>query len=169
MNDTIVLFSSSRKNGNTAKLLSSVASRVDVDILDLSEYNIGEYDYEHKNSDDDFLPLMHKVLDYEKIIFASPVYWYSVTPTMKKFLDRISDLLDVPELLPAGRRLRGKTAFVLCSSISTEVSSSFIGMFEETFNYLGMSYGGCLHADCADEYRAEVYDDDALRFVASLA
>ena len=165
MNDTIVLFSSGRRNGNTQKLLSSVAEKISMDIVDLSEYTIGPYDYEFKNQEDDFLDLIHKVLKYPKIIFASPVYWYSVTPAMKTFLDRLSDLLDLPHLLGSGRKLRGKTAYVLCSSISEEVSSSFIHAFEQTFNYLGMSYGGHLHASCTDGYQAEAYQEDLLLFI----
>jgi len=108
MTNTVVLFSSSRRNGNTGKLLDSVVGGGSVDIINLSALDISEYDYDHKNINDDFLPLIKKVLTYDKIIFASPVYWYSVTPTMKTFLDRISDLLDLPDLLDLGRQLRGK-------------------------------------------------------------
>ena len=168
MNSTVAVFSSSRSNGNTERLLSSVASKINIDIIDLSEYTFSEYDYDHKNQDDDFLPLMNKVIAYEKIIFASPVYWYSVTLTMKKFLDRISDLLELPHILDTGRRLRGKTAFVLSSSVSKEVSNSFISAFEETFEYLGMSYGGCIHATCDEGYQAKDYADDLSGFIASL-
>jgi hypothetical protein len=49
---------------------------------------------------------MRRVLAHDRIIFASPIYWYAAAPAMKIFLDRISDFLDLPELLPEGRRLR---------------------------------------------------------------
>lgn len=160
MNNTVAIFSSARANGNTKKLLNSVTLNTNIDIIDLSDYNFSDYDYDYKNQDDDFLPLIEKILSYEKIIFASPVYWYAVTPTMKRFFDRISDLLDLPHLLNSGRRLRGKTAYVVCSSISEEVSNSFISAFKDTFEYLGMFYGGCLHANCADGYQVEHYSDD---------
>ena len=166
MNNTIAIFSSARANGNTEKLLNSLVLNTDIDIINLSDYSFSEYDYEYRNQDDDFLSLIENILSYEKIIFASPVYWYAVTPTMKKFLDRISDLLSVPHLLESGRRLRGKTAYVLCSSVSKEVSSSFISAFKDTFEYLGMFYGGCLHANCADGYQVENYTDDLNGFNA---
>ena len=166
MNNTIAIFSSARANGNTEKLLNSLALNTDINIIDLSGYRFSEYDYEYRNQDDDFLPVIEKILSYEKIIFASPVYWYAVTPTMKKFLDRISDLLSVPHLLDSGRRLRGKTAYVLCSSSSKEVSNSFISAFKDTFEYLGMSYSGCLHANCADGYEIENHIDDLNNFNA---
>ena len=87
---------------------------------------------------------------------------------MKKFLDRISDLLELPHLLDTGRRLRGKTAYVLCSSVSKEVSNSFISAFEETFDYLGMFYGGYIHAKCDEGYQAEKYAEDLSGFTALL-
>ena len=166
MNNIVAVFSSSRSNGNTEKLLTSIASIIGIDIINLSKYTFSEYDYDHKNQDDDFLRLINKILAYDKIIFASPVYWYSVTPTMKKFLDRISDLLELPNLLDTGRRLRGKTAYVLSSSVSEEVSSSFLGAFEETFEYLGMVFGGYIHASCEDGYQTENYANDLSRFTA---
>ncbi|WNC70441.1 NAD(P)H-dependent oxidoreductase [Thalassotalea psychrophila] len=166
MNNTVAILSSARAHGNTEKLLNSFTlnTNINVDIIDLSKYSFSEYDYNYNNQDDDFLPLMEKILSYEKIIFASPVYWYAVTPTMKKFLDRISDLLDLPHLLDSGRRLRGKTAFVVCSSASTQASNSFISAFKETFEYLGMYYGGFLHANCADGYQENNYVDDLNSF-----
>ena len=83
---------------------------------------------------------------------------------MKMFLDRISDFLDLADLLVDGRRLRGKQAYVVCTSIETEASAHFIGAFAETFDYLGMKYGGVLHADCRDGYVAARHDADAVAF-----
>jgi len=168
MTNTVVLFSSSRRNGNTGKLLDSVVGGGGADIIDLSTLDISEYDYDHKNINDDFLPLIKKVLTYDKIIFASPVYWYSVTPTMKTFLDRISDLLDLPDLLDLGRQLRGKKTYVLSTSISHEISDSFINLFKDTFNYLGMKYCGYVHANCSDDYKVDEYEDDIHNFLALL-
>ena len=38
---------------------------------------------------------MRRILAFDRIIFASPVYWYAVSPAMKVFLDRSSDFLDL--------------------------------------------------------------------------
>jgi len=85
---------------------------------------------------------------------------------MKKFLDRISDLLELPNLPDSDRRLRGKTAYVLSSSVSEEVSSSFLAAFEETFEYLGMVFGGYIHASCEEGYLADNYAKDLSKFSA---
>ena len=148
MRSTLAVFGSSRRNGNTGKLIDSVASTLNVEVVDLSEKQISPFDYEHKNRGDDFEPLMDRVLGFDQIILASPVYWYAVSPPMKIFIDRISDYLDLPDLLDKGRLLRGKTGFVVCTSVYDEVSPAFLSALRETFEYLGMKFGGVLHANC---------------------
>jgi len=148
----IALFSSSRRNGNTGKLIDHIASELDIEVIDLGELRISNYDYDHRNRDDDFEPLMRRLLEFDPLIFASPVYWYSVAAPMKTFLDRLSDYLDLPDLLAEGRRLRGKRAYIACTSICTEAPRSFIDTFVDTFEYLGMQYGGIAHVDCSHEY-----------------
>jgi multimeric flavodoxin WrbA len=162
--DTIALFASSRRHGNTGQLMDRIAEELDIEVVDLANKRMSPYDYEHRNRDDDFEPLMRRVLEFDQIIFATPVYWYAVSPPMKVFLDRISDFLDLPDLLDDGRRLRGKIAYVACTSIYDEVPSSFLGAFLDTFNYLGMRFGGVAHANCRDGYAAARHDAEAAAF-----
>jgi multimeric flavodoxin WrbA len=165
MSQAIALFASSRRNGHTGRLMDEVAERLDIDVVDLAERSISAYDYEHRNRNDDFEGLMEAVLRHKQIIFASPVYWYAVSPPMKVFLDRISDLLDLPDLFEKGRQLRSKQAYVLCTSVYDEIPEPFIGAFRATFDYLGMSFGGYLHANCGDGYKSELYQSDIAAFV----
>jgi multimeric flavodoxin WrbA len=164
MLSTIALFASSRRNGNTGQLLDCIASELEIEVIDLAERNMSCYDYEHRNRSDDFEPLMQRVLAFEQIILASPVYWYAVSPPMKIFLDRISDFLDLPDLLEQGRGLRGKTGYVVCTSIYDEVPAPFIGAFRDTFDYLGMRFGGCAHANCRDGFAPVRHEAEALAF-----
>ena len=168
MLSTIALFASSRRHGNTGRLMDQVAQQLDVPVVDLGQLRISAFDYEHRNRNDQFEPLMQQVLAHEQIIFASPVYWYAVSPPMKIFLDRISDLLEVPELLEQGRRLRGKLAHLVCTSIEEQPTSAFTGAWRETFAYLGMRCGHVLHANCHDGYVAENYRGDIEAFVGQL-
>lgn len=164
MKDAIALFSSSRRNGNTGQFLDRIASRSNIDVIDLASMRIAPYDYEHRNRDDDFEPLMQRVLSFDRIILASPVYWYSVSPALKVFLDRISDFLDLPDLLEHGRRLRGKAAYVVCTSVCDEVPGSFVASLTDTFDYLGMRFGGLAHVNCRDGYIPAQHDSEAERF-----
>ena len=168
MGNIIALFSSSRRNGNTGQLMDRVAGELGIELIDLANYNFSDFDYDHKNKDDDFYPLMCKVLEHDHIIFSSPVYWYAVTPSMKRFLDRISDFLTFPHLLNQGRQLRGKTGYVVCTSITEFVSDSYLNAFKETFEYLGMNYGGHIHSDCSNGYHPELQENEIQNFISSV-
>ncbi len=162
--DAIALFASSRRNGNTGRLMDRIATELGIEVVDLSAKRMSAYDYEHRNRADDFEPLMKRALGFDQIVFASPVYWYAVSPPMKVFLDRVSDFLELPDLLNDGRRLRGKTAYVVCTSIYEEPPKSFLLAFSDTFEYLGMHFGGIAHANCRDGYVPAKHDVEAQRF-----
>ncbi|HVZ01434.1 MAG TPA: NAD(P)H-dependent oxidoreductase [Dongiaceae bacterium] len=166
MPSTIALFASARRHGNTGRLMDRIAAELGIEVVDLAALRMAPYDYDHRNRDDDFEPLMRRVLAHDRIVFASPIYWYSVAPAMKVFLDRISDFLDLPELLPEGRRLRGKTGYVVCTSAGDEPSPEFMGAFRETFAYLGMRFGGALHVNCSAGYVPAAHDPIAADFAA---
>ncbi len=166
MLSTIALLSSSRRRGNTGQFIDRVALELNIEVVDLTSLRMSSYDYEHLNRNDDFEPLMRRMLKHDQIIFATPIYWYAVSPAMKVFFDRFSDLLDLPELLPEGRRLRGKNAYVVCTSICDEPSGEFMGAFRETFHYLGMHLGGVAHVNCRDGYLPSEHDSEAVAFAA---
>lgn len=164
MSNAIALFSSSRRNGNTGQFVDRIATNLKIEVVDLASVRMSAFDYEHRNRNDDFEPLMKRVLEFDQLLFATPVYWYAVAPTMKVFLDRISDFLELPDLLNEGRRLRGKRAYVVCTSIYDEAPASFMNAFRDTFNYLGMHFGGVAHANCRDGYVPARHDTDADSF-----
>jgi len=164
----IAVFASARRNGNTGELIDWIARELDIDIIDLSEKDISPYDYEHENINDDFIPLMKKLLSYEKIIFVTPVYWYGPSAQMKIFIDRTSDFLDVEELKGIGRELRNKTAYIVCTSISNDADDSFLNSLKDTFGYLGMNYGGYIHANCENGFIQKNYQEDVNKFIDSI-
>lgn len=168
MNETIAIFASARRNGNTGKFIDWIASELDIDVIDLAEKNISAFDYEHKNIDDDFIPLVSSLLKYKCIIFVTPVYWYAASAQMKIFIDRISDFLDIEELKIVGRKLKNKTAYVVCTSISSEADPSFLNSFKDTFEYLGMNYAGHVHANCESGYNPNGYKVEVEAFIQSV-
>lgn len=140
--------------------MDHIAAELDIEIVDLGQLRMSPYDYEHRNRGDDFEPLMKRVLEFDHIIVASPVYWYSVSPPVKIFLDRVSDYLDIPELLEDGRRLRGKTGHIVCTSIYDSAPTSFLGALTSTFTYLGMHIGGMVHANCSEGYSRPIHESE---------
>ena len=148
-NKTIVILGSSRSDGDTAAVVKQLQGIITCDMVDLNNYQISYYDYEHANKGDDFLPLIKRIIDeYQNIIFATPVYWYTMSGIMKVFIDRISDLLTIEKEL--GRQLRGKNFGVLSCCLNGTVDQEFWHPFVKTADYLGMNYIGNVHVDTLD-------------------
>lgn len=146
MKDTIIILGSSRSDGDTAKAVQILQRNIDCDIVDLNDFDISYYDYEHKNKEDDFLPLMRRIIEeYQNIIVATPVYWYTMSGILKVFFDRTSDLLTIEKDL--GRQLRGKHFGAISCCINGGVDDEFWHPFKKTAGYLGMTYLGNVHVD----------------------
>jgi len=139
----IIIQGSSRSKGNTHKIVQILKKAIEADVIDLKDYTIGQYDYEYTNSGDDFLPLMRKLVEYEMIIFATPVYWYSMSGIMKKFFDRITDCLKVDK--ETGDKLKGMYLAALSCGPDDDVPASFAVPFSATAEYLEMEYAGYVH------------------------
>ncbi len=154
MNKILLLLGSSRSHGNTHKVADFVQQKLNADLLDLNDFDISYYDYEHRNQGDDFLPLMEKIAEnYEVIIFATPVYWYSMSAVMKTFFDRMSDLLTIRKEL--GRKLRGKKMGAISCGYDDDTVEGLDMPFRESANYLGMEYLGHVYTwVVADEIAA---------------
>lgn len=144
MSKTIIVLGSSRSNGETRQIVDYLLSKTDWEFLDLKPFQITHYDYEHKNKDDEFSKIIiPKLLDAERIIVATPVYWYAMSGIMKVFFDRLTDLITISK--SQGRQLRGKSFGVISCSSEEAIKDGFYMPFEESANYLGMSYIGKVH------------------------
>jgi len=144
-NKTVVILGSSRSNGNTRKIVDElILLSPDIDIVDLNNYSISYYDYEFKNESDDFFDLFLKILDYDTLIFATPIYWYTMSAQTKTFLDRISDVLH-GDKKAYGRKLRGKNLAAISCGSNSEIFDGFTMPFVQTANYLGMNFIGHVH------------------------
>ncbi|WP_420552767.1 flavodoxin family protein [Tenacibaculum aiptasiae] len=145
MNKTVIIQGSSKSNGNTNTVINYLNKNSDFDIIDLKTKNIGAFEYDFSNANDDFIPLMETIIEkYDTIIFATPVYWYSMSGTLKHFFDRLSDLLHYKKEL--GRQLRGKNMAMISNSGANDLKDGFTMPFIESANYLGMNYIGDTHA-----------------------
>ncbi len=153
---TLIILGSSRSNGETATIIQQLKTYTNWDIIDLNDYQFSYYDYEHKNLDDDFMPLIKRIIsEYDTFIFATPVYWYSMSGIMKVFFDRITDLMDIEK--DWGRKLRGKKMAALSCSGGNDLGEYFWLPFAESAKYLGMEYLGGLHTQL---YQNKIPDID---------
>ncbi len=144
MQKGVIILGSSNSKGDTYKVSAYLSSATNFEIIDLKTKNIAPFDYEFKNQDDDFLTLIKKIVhDYEMRIFATPVYWYNMSGTMKIFFDRISDCLKIEK--ETDRKLRGMKMGVLTCASDKNLPLGFHMPFIESAKYLGMTYIGDVH------------------------
>lgn len=135
----LVIVGSSRNDGGTLEMLAQLNQLAGWDVIDLNDLSFSYFDYDHLNREDDFLPMMRRVVPrYDTFIFATPVYWYSMSGILKVFFDRITDLLTIEKEL--GRQLQGKRMAVITSSIGNHMGDHFWLPFAETARYLGMDF-----------------------------
>lgn len=161
-----VILGTSRVNGNTHGLADEFCSNVPSDLFVLKNYSISEYDYEHKNIDDDFFPLVDELLKYDHWVYATPVYWYSMSAEMKVFFDRLSDLLSIRK--EKGRELRGKYCSVLSTGVADYPPDCFEDVFKITADYLGMNHLGMFYSKCPEYFERDVHDKSLTEYTKQL-
>jgi multimeric flavodoxin WrbA len=143
-NKKVIIVGSSRSNGNTTRIVDEIANQYNIDVVNLNNYSISYYDYQSNNREDDFFPLIKGIIEkYDTLIFATPVYWYSMSGIMKVFFDRFSDLIRIEK--ETGRKLRGKKFAVISNSHDDELEYDFYLPFRKSAEYLGMEYIGDKH------------------------
>jgi len=131
---------SARRDGHTRKMVERLVSHSGMTVVDLNDYEIGFFEYDNYDRGDDFLRLIDTLLQYDLLVFASPVYWYNMSAIMKNFFDRITDLLKLHKDL--GRQLRSKSMAILSCSATPGPDTQFAVPFRLTADYLGMEYRG---------------------------
>lgn len=141
---TIIIQGSSNPTGNTQMIVKKMAISLDADVLDLTTIVVKPFDYKFENKADDFNQTMHNVLDnYDLLLFATPVYWYTMSGIMKNFIDRFTDGLLNDKAL--GRKFESKQmGAIACGSSKEEIEGYFIP-FQKTATYLKMNYIGNVH------------------------
>jgi multimeric flavodoxin WrbA len=139
----VIILGSSRSTGNTHTVVSELQKRTNFDLIDLKQYKINHFDYYLKNEDDFNTLFKELTATYETFVFATPIYWYTMSGMLKVFFDRMSDFLfDEKDV---GRRLRGMKMGVVSCGSDSELKEGFEMPFVESANYLGMKYIGHIH------------------------
>ncbi len=167
MKKGIIILGSSNSNGNTQKVTSYVSKLINYPVIDLKQKKILEFDYEFNNRHDDFHPLIITIVEnYDLIIFATPVYWYTMSGIMKTFFDRISDCLTIEE--ETGRKLKGMEMAVISSGSDKILKKGFHMPFLESAKYLGMDYVTDVHCWIENETIPDVVKIKIDKFIKAI-
>ena len=144
MKKGIIILGSANSYKETRKIVSFINEKTNYPIVDLRTKQISGFDYEFRNRNDDFHPLIKEIVNnYELIVFATPVYWYTMSGIMKTFFDRISDCLKIEK--ETGRKLRGMQMAVVSCGSDNKLKAGFYMPFIESTKYLGMDYISNVH------------------------
>ena len=159
---SIIILGSARSDGNTKQLIDCILKvNPGIDIVDLNDFKIGYFNYDHSNQDDDFLSLCERLMNYDNLIFASPVYWYSMSAQLKTFFDRITDLLSI-------RKDLGRFMMSISCGSGPELINGFEMPFRESAGYLKMNYLGHLHGYMNGDIKSEKLQKDIALFLDKL-
>ncbi len=138
--NVLVILGASRSDGETAGSVDRLTRGQDAEVIDLLPLNIGFFDYSFRNAADDFLGVSKRMMAADRIVFATPVYWYAMSAPMKILFDRFCDLVRMRK--PEGRLLAGKQTYLLANGTDTELPEGFEVPFKRTSEYLNMHYRG---------------------------
>jgi multimeric flavodoxin WrbA len=89
------------------------------------------------------LSVAEKMETAERIVFATPVYWYAMSGELKVFFDRLTDLLTTHKSI--GKALKGKKTYLIATGSDPELPEGFEVPFRSTSAYFDMSYEGALY------------------------
>lgn len=142
----LVILGSARKESDTKKFVHQLFSNLEFETIDLLDYKIHPYNYSTKYPhDDSFHSIIKRILIHDTIIFATPVYWYSMSGLMKTFFDRLTDIVTVNKKY--GRQLEGKKTFLVSVGTDKKLPEGFEVPFRQTSAYFNMKFMGFYYHD----------------------
>jgi len=150
--NVVILFGSPRKHGNTIQLVNILSDSMQnkghhVRMLYLNDMNIRPCQSCLAcmkkgicKINDDMKDIRKYILESDLIVFATPVYWFTVSAQLKLAMDRSFAFLDKN----FNSRIKGKKAITImtCASEDASVCQPAIETFKKTFDLLGLSYVG---------------------------
>ena len=151
----LFVLGSARPEGNTEILARRAAEQLPSDVdqrwLNLADHPLPDFEDLRHDSDyvrpagDSTATLLDATLEATDIVIASPLYWYSVSATTKRYLDYWSGWLGVPGA-DFKERMAGKTLWgvTVMSDDDEIVADALVTTLHHTAAYLRMRFGGVL-------------------------
>lgn len=145
-----VLYGGNRPNGNTETLTKKVIQGLTVEEIYLKDHLIEPIvDKRHTKEgfpeiDDDYNSIIDRILQHDILIFSTPIYWYSMTGTMKNFVDRWSQTLRDSKYPDFKKQMSQKRAYVIAVGGDNPYMKGLpmIQQFQHIFDFIGISFDG---------------------------
>ncbi|MGE7954558.1 flavodoxin family protein [Lysinibacillus xylanilyticus] len=166
---------SSRADSNSEQLADYVLEGIRHEKIDLKNLTIEPiHDLRHDNNgfqfvDDDYDQIIHAFLTSDLVIFATPIYWYSMSGIMKNMVDRLSHAIRDERFPQLKEKLQNIEAIVLAVGGDAPYIKGLpmIQQFQYIFDFLKMQFSSYIigEANTPGEIR---HDEQALAQAAIL-
>lgn len=145
-----VIYGGTRPNGNSEILTEQVIQEMAAEKIYLRDYHIQPIiDMRHteegfQGREDDYNSIIDRILPHDILIFSTPIYWYSMSGTMKNFIDRWSQTLRDPKYPDFKRKMASKKAFVIAVGGDNPYMKGLpmIQQFQYIFDFMGIEFAG---------------------------
>lgn len=145
-----VIYGGTRPNGNTELLTEKTVQGIAAEKIYLRDHTIEPIiDMRHapegfQDRKDDYNSIIDRILPHDILIFATPIYWYSMSGTMKNFVDRWSQTLRDPNYPDFKKTMASKKAYVIAvgGDRPTTKGLPMIQQFQHIFDFMGIEFGG---------------------------
>ncbi|MGD6874181.1 flavodoxin family protein [Sutcliffiella horikoshii] len=173
-----VIYGGTRPHGNTETLTKHATQGVEVEEIYLNNHNIlpiidMRHDVEgFQNRNDDYNAIIERVLQHDTLIFATPIYWYSMSGTMKNFIDRWSHSMRDNNFPDFKADMSNKKAYVIAVGGDNPSIKGLpmIEQFKYIFEFMGLKFKGYvigkgnqpgdIHADKVALFQAEALREE---------
>jgi multimeric flavodoxin WrbA len=158
MSKVLIFNGSPRRKGNTVVLINEFTkalteSDVEFEIINLNEMNIKPCQHCNWCVNDNALPcvqkddmndLYPKLLESEKIVLASPIFWFNISAQLKLFIDRLYALQGKKEY---GFTKKKFANILVYGANNPESSGVFyaIGSLNDLVKFMGSEIVGTVH------------------------
>ncbi|MCY9188072.1 flavodoxin family protein [Bacillus mojavensis] len=145
-----VINGGTRTGGNTDILTEKAVQGLAAESIRLREYRIQPIeDFRHDSNGfwpvmDDYDSIVERILPCDILIFATPIYWFGMSGTLKLFIDRWSQTMRDPRFPDFKEQMSAKQAYVIAVGGDNPKIKGLplIEQFGHIFDFMGMSFEG---------------------------
>ncbi|MEC1612017.1 flavodoxin family protein [Bacillus mojavensis] len=146
----VVINGGTRTGGNTYILTEKAVQGLAAEFIHLREYRIQPIeDFRHDPNGfrpvmDDYDSIVERILPCDILIFATPIYWFGMSGTLKLFIDRWSQTMRDPKYPDFKEQMSAKQAYVIAAGGDNPKLKGLplIEQFGHIFEFMGMSFEG---------------------------
>ncbi|MDO7345067.1 flavodoxin family protein [Bacillus stercoris] len=145
-----VINGGTRSGGNTDILAEKAVQGFDAEHIHLRKYRIQPIEDLRHDQDgfrpvqDDYDSIIERILPCDILVFATPIYWFGMSGTLKLFIDRWSQTLRDPRFPDFKQQMSAKQAYVTAVGGDNPKIKGLllIQQFEHIFHFMGMPFKG---------------------------